>query len=252
MKRAEMVNPARARGRNGAEILIVNPKGRNMTRKKNSTAARGSTRAASPNRGRGRSKNQRSTSGRGASRPRRRNSEQCTALVPTNGQQLNPRRRGRRRNPKIAGIALGAIWGIGGATASRVISGFIPWRFDGLMGILAQFGVAYGVAWLAEKFTSPQNAQYAGIGAAGPPAAAAVDYLFGLTRTLGQSTGIFTGDAAAQAKDAAAALPPPPDTSKAQTVSGWDDGVMLHGVDDIAFYQDGYDYATMSDIAYYE
>jgi len=127
--------------------------------------------------------------------------------------------------------------------AGRLISGFIPLRLDGLAGIGLQFGVAYGVNWIFERFTNPQNALYAGIGAAGAPAAALVDYLMGMTKTLAQATGVMaSGEAAGHS------APAPPDLSKVATVSGWDDGVVLGDVSDISYYDDSH---ALNDISYY-
>jgi hypothetical protein len=235
-KLARVRNPQTGRRRNVAEIMIVNPnrKGNAMQRKK-STPNRRNTGAARKSNGH-----------------KRRN--QSVAMVPYRAPAApaaNRGGRGRRhkaRNPRIGGIAMGAIWGIGGSMVGRMISGFIPLRLDGLPGIGLQFGVAYGVAWLFERFTNPANAQYAGIGAAGAPAAALVDYLFGMTKTLGQATGIM-----GSGEQSKAAAPPPPDTSKAATVGGWDDGVMMGGVDDISYYDDSSHMgdAGMGDIGYY-
>ena len=151
MKRVTVHNPGKARARNPVETLaIINKGGKSMTRSK--------TRSTTANKRR-------------------------TTKANTKG------RRNRRRNPSLKGIATGAFWAFGGAAATNVIGAFIPLQLAGWPAIAMRFGIAYVAGWIAEKVTTPQNAQLVAIGGASSAAGDAVNLLMGAVHPLTQQTG---------------------------------------------------------------
>lgn len=102
---------------------------------------------------------------------------------------VNHRRRNRRSNPNLKGIASGALFAFGGAALTNVIGGFLPLQLSGWPAIGARFVIAYVAGYVAEKFTSPQNAQLVAIGGASSAAGDAVNLLLGAVHPLTQQTG---------------------------------------------------------------
>jgi hypothetical protein len=169
------------RAHNPAEtLLIVNPKRRGkMTRRK-----------TAPNR------RQRSTSNprrRAAVSTHRRSAANLTASPRRRRRRSNPapRRRNRRRNPQVKGLVVGALWAGAGAALTNVISGYIPIGGGGMMDVLKQGIAAYATGFIAERFTSPANAQLMAIGGFAGTAWSLVNQVLGGAR--GFATGLFPG-----------------------------------------------------------
>lgn len=101
----------------------------------------------------------------------------------------NTRRRSRRANPSLKGIASGALFAFGGAAVTNIIGGFLPIQLSGWPAIGLRFIIAYVAGYAAEKFTSPQNAQLVAIGGASSAAGDAVNLLLGAVHPLTQQTG---------------------------------------------------------------
>lgn len=159
------------RAHNPAELLtIVNPRKRRTNMKRRATNTRRRTVSASNPR-------------------RRRNRHHSVALVnprrrrrTVHARAANPRRRvnrRRRRNPQIKSVIMGALWAGAGAALTNIVAGFIPLSGGGWMDTLKQLAAAYGVAYLAERFTSPANAQLMAIGGFSGTAWSAVNTLLG-------------------------------------------------------------------------
>jgi hypothetical protein len=152
-KRVKMHNPFRAK--NPVETLaIINHGGRTMTRKKTVPNKRRST-------------------------------------ANTKGKKTSARRRNRRRNPSLQGIAAGALYAFGGAAVTNIVGGYLPIQLQGWPAIGLRFVIAYLAGFAAEKFklVTPQNAQLIAIGGASSAAGDAVNLLLGAQHPLTQQTG---------------------------------------------------------------
>lgn len=177
------------RAHNPAEtLLIVNPKRRGTKMKRRKTVT-----------------NRRRHNPRGAAHRR-------TALVAN-------RRRNRRRNPHVQSLVMGALYAGAGAMVTQVIAGFIPIGGGGWMDIVKQLVAAYGTGYIAERFTSPANANLMAIGGFAGAATSAVRML------LGSAGSIFSN------------FGPPP----AQVGDGTSDVTFYPGMGDLVAAPDEYD-----------
>jgi hypothetical protein len=140
----------------------------------------------------GRSNMQRTANRRGSQhKPGGTTKPKSTAVVKYNaGAKRNPRAHRataaakrnprRRRNPSAKGLFIGSLYAGAGGMAAGFVKGFIPTFGTGIIWETARdFAAAYIVSWGAERFVSPQNALYAGIGAFGGAAWNLVTNLFG-------------------------------------------------------------------------
>lgn len=147
-----------------------------MTRTKTKTQ---NSRSRSTNRNRNRSRNKKrnalvSTRGR------------VSHLTVTPGQN---RHRNRRRNPQVKSLVVGALWAGAGAWVTGIIAGFIPIGGGGWMDILKMGVAAYGTGFIAERFTSPANAQLMAIGGFAGAAMQALNMVLGMGGSIFSSLG---------------------------------------------------------------
>jgi hypothetical protein len=150
---------------NPAEILtIVNPGGKRVTRTK--TRNRPKRRTTNPRRTNRRRNTAAARSGHSVAR--------------VTNRRRNPRR--RRSNPQVVGIVKGALFAAGGAILTNMIAGFIPLGGGGWMDIAKQLVAAYGAGWIAERFTSPANAQLVAIGGFASAAGNALNMAIGTAK----------------------------------------------------------------------
>ena len=153
-----------------SSLMLINPqRGKKMAvrrRRKTATNTRRRTTAAvNPRRWR-----------------RNRTTIYATAPSRTNRRRSNPRR--RRRNPQVKTLIVGSLYAAAGAMAQGIISGFVPIRAAGLMGIGIELGVAYVTARVGERVLGAgANAQFFAVGAAAGVGKSILNYVIGLAQS---------------------------------------------------------------------
>lgn len=100
------------------------------------------------------------------------------ATAPNRRRGKNPRRR-RSHNPQVKSLVIGGLWAGAGAAVTNIIAGFIPIGGGGWMDIVKGLVAAYATGFLAEKFTSPANANLMAIGGFAGTAWSAVNMMLG-------------------------------------------------------------------------
>jgi hypothetical protein len=161
-----------------------------------------------------------------AANPRRRRTNAVVVVrrnrrrAVMSNRRRNPIRRRRRRNPNVKTLIQGGLYAALGAMAQTVISGFIPIRAEGIMGIGVQLGTAYLTAMIGERLL-PGNSQFFAAGAAAAVGKSVIDYALGLVG--GATTGQLSSAAPQQV------APPNPGMSD---IAIWDEP----GMSDISTY----------------
>jgi len=118
-------------------------------------------------------------------RRKRNTAVKVYAARATNRRRSNPivRNRRRRRNPQIKTLIMGSLYAAAGAMAQGFVSGFIPLRAEGLIGIGIQLGVAYITAMLGERILGGGiNSQFFAVGAAAGVGKSILDYALGFAK----------------------------------------------------------------------